>query len=141
MKGLPYTSPLSCKHYGMPKMAIGTWLMILCRTPPARKPLGCMVGSIGKKVTFGMLTIGTGGQEKLDPAILMLLGKRWLWNFYPLDMKKFLGILIGMMGIGLATIHFVYTWKSGEAKWQYPVLAFGMAFILYYSIVRPKRRD
>jgi hypothetical protein len=56
-------------------------------------------------------------------------------------MKGYLALLLGFMGIGLATVYFVRTYEAGNAQWEYPVLAFGMAFILYYSIFKPKSRN
>ncbi len=55
-------------------------------------------------------------------------------------MKKFIGIAIGFLAIGLATVYFLRTYREGNPNWQYPVLAFGMAFILYYTFSTPGGR-
>lgn len=55
-------------------------------------------------------------------------------------MKKFISIVIGFLAIGLATVHFMNTYREGDPNWQYPVLAFGMAFVLYYTLVTPSGR-
>ncbi len=55
-------------------------------------------------------------------------------------MKKALGITIGIIGVALATVQFIKTYEAGEPNWQYPILAFGMCFILYYTLLVPKKR-
>ena len=57
-------------------------------------------------------------------------------------MKKFIAVVIGFIAIGLATVYFLRTYREGEPNWQYPILAFGMAFVLYYTLAFPsdKRR-
>ncbi len=50
------------------------------------------------------------------------------------------GILLGLVVLALVTVRFTYSFRSGEANWYYLVMICGMILLLFYTLVKPKKR-
>jgi DMSO/TMAO reductase YedYZ heme-binding membrane subunit len=51
-----------------------------------------------------------------------------------------IGILLGFLIIALASVHFYFTFKEGNPSWNLVIMICGMVLLLYYTLVRPRRR-
>ena len=50
------------------------------------------------------------------------------------------GILLGLLLLALVTVRFSYSFRSGDVNWYYLVMICGMILLLFYTLVKPKKR-
>ncbi|MGY8976695.1 MAG: hypothetical protein ACKVLJ_00895 [Cytophagales bacterium] len=48
--------------------------------------------------------------------------------------RKGLGVLLGLVAAGLASIRFLAGLREGEANWAFPILIAGILLLIFYSL-------
>jgi hypothetical protein len=48
--------------------------------------------------------------------------------------RKGLGVLLGLLAAGLASIRFMAGFRDGEPNWVFPILIAGILLLIFYSI-------